>query len=74
MYYDRGDVPVIVSFACAERKIGLKLEPEQIDYHLYLHLFFEGLREVNVPYKFFANKFFIFLNRVNNEEFFLSKV
>ena len=38
-------MPITVSFAGAERKIGWKLEPEHIDYHLYLQIFFEGLRE-----------------------------
>ena len=44
-YYERGDMPITVSFAGVERKIGWKLEPEHIDYHLYLPIFFEGLRE-----------------------------
>jgi hypothetical protein len=61
MYYDRGDMPITVSFAGAERKIGWKLEPEHIDYHLYLPIFFEGLREVNEPYKFLANRVFILI-------------
>ena len=45
MYYDRGDMPITVNFNGADRKIGWKLEPEHIDYHLYLPIFFEGLRE-----------------------------
>jgi len=32
------------------------LEPELLDYHLYLPIFFEGLRESKEPYKFLATK------------------
>ncbi len=44
-YYDRGDLPVAVNFTGAQRKLTWKLDPEQMDYHLYLPIFFEGLRE-----------------------------
>ena len=67
MYYDRGDMPITVNFNGADRKIGWKLEPEHIDYHLYLPIFFEGLRETREPYKFLADRvfliFFIFNGR-----------
>ncbi len=33
-----------------------KLEPELLDYHLYLPIFFEGLRETQEPYKFLATQ------------------
>lgn len=55
-YYDRGDLPVAVAFSGPHRKITWKLEPELLDYHLYLPIFFEGLREVNEPYKFLAEQ------------------
>lgn len=32
-----------------------KIDPELLDYHLHLPIFFEGLRERNEPYKFLAN-------------------
>ncbi|CAD8056914.1 unnamed protein product [Paramecium primaurelia] len=53
-YYDRGDLPIAVNFSGAVRKIVWKCEPECLDYHLYLPIFFEGLREVEDPYKFLA--------------------
>jgi hypothetical protein len=53
-------MPITVSFSGAERKIGWKLEPEHIDYHLYLPIFFEGLRETEEPYKFLADRVQIF--------------
>jgi len=55
-YYDRGDLPIAVSFHGASRKITWKLEPELLDYHLYLPIFFEGLRETQEPYKFLASQ------------------
>jgi len=55
-YYDRGDLPIAVSFHGACRKITWKLEPELLDYHLYLPIFFEGIREQQEPYKFLANQ------------------
>jgi hypothetical protein len=59
-YYDRGDMPITVSFNGAVRNIGWKLEPEHIDYHLYLPIFFEGLRETEEPYKFLADRVLFF--------------
>lgn len=53
-YYDRGDLPIAVNFSGAVRKIIWKCEPECLDYHLYLPIFFEGLREIEDPYKFIA--------------------
>ena len=55
-YYDRGDLPIAVAFTGAQRKITWKLEPEFLDYHLYLPIFFEGLREAGEPYKFLAER------------------
>jgi len=55
-YYDRGDLPIAVNFQGAHRKVTWKLEPELLDYHLYLPIFFEGIREVEEPYKFLAHQ------------------
>jgi len=56
-YYDRGDLPIVVSFTGATRKIKWHVEElELLDYHLYLPIFFEGLREVEEPYKFLADR------------------
>ena len=30
------------------------MEPEHLDYHLHLPIFFEGIREIEEPYKFLA--------------------
>lgn len=53
-YYDRGDLPISVNSQGANRKVTWKLEPELLDYHLYLPIFFEGLRETEEPYRFLA--------------------
>jgi len=55
-YYDRGDLPIAVNAQGANRKVTWKLEPELLDYHLYLPIFFEGLRETQEPYKFLADQ------------------
>jgi len=55
-YYDRGDLPIAVNSQGAQRKVAWKLEPELLDYHLYLPIFFEGLRETQEPYKFLAHQ------------------
>jgi len=55
-YYDRGDLPIAVDAQGAQRKVTWKLDPELLDYHLYLPIFFEGIREIEEPYKFLAQK------------------
>jgi len=49
-------LPVSVDFKGANRKIVWNVAPELLDYHHYLPLFFEGLREVKDPYMFLADK------------------
>ncbi|KAG9403778.1 hypothetical protein AC1031_005274 [Aphanomyces cochlioides] len=53
-FYDRGDLPLRVNFSGAVRKVQWQVDITQIDYTHYLPLFFEGLREVDEPYKFLA--------------------
>lgn len=55
-YYDRGDLPLAVSFHGAVRSIKWRGDPELLDYHIYLPIFFEGLREKSEPYKFLATE------------------
>ena len=49
-------MPVVVSFEGANRKIEWKVELEMLDYHHYLPIFFEGLREPEDPSKFLADR------------------
>jgi len=53
-FYDRGDLPIRVDHAGAMMKVGWKISPEQLDYHHYLPIFFDGLREKIDPYRFLA--------------------
>ncbi|KAH9076309.1 hypothetical protein Ae201684P_012795 [Aphanomyces euteiches] len=41
-------------YFCAVRKVQWQVDITQIDYTHYLPLFFEGLREIDEPYKFLA--------------------
>lgn len=63
--YDRGDLPIVVDFTGAQRKVKIsrpysyqiawKVEVHLLDYHHYLPIFFHGLRETDDPYKFLAD-------------------
>jgi hypothetical protein len=55
-FYMRNDLPVVVDFEGATRKIQWKVEIEMLDYHHYLPIFFEGLREPEDPQKFLADR------------------
>jgi len=53
-FYDRGDLPVQVLHTATQNRISWKVEIEKLDYHHYLPIFFDGLREKEDPYRFFA--------------------
>ncbi|MES1911136.1 MAG: hypothetical protein MHM6MM_003619 [Cercozoa sp. M6MM] len=53
-FYKRGDLPLQVSFDGATRKIAWKVDISKLDYHHYLPIFFDGLRELKEPYQFIA--------------------
>eukprot|EP00392_Amoebophrya_sp_AT5.2_P010820 g10887.t1 len=53
-FYDRGDLPIQVFHGAAGGKIAWKVEIEKLDYHHYLPIFFDGLREREDPYRFLA--------------------
>lgn len=55
-FYDRGDLPIQVAFEGANRKVQWKVQFEKLDYHHYLPIFFDGIREKQEPYKFLANQ------------------
>lgn len=52
-FYDRGDLPIAVEHG-QFNKIQWKVAVDQLDYHHYLPMFFEGIREKHDPYRFFA--------------------
>ena len=55
-FYDRGDLPIIVEHSGSGCKLKWTKDVDltQIDYHHYLPIFFEGLREKTDPYRFLA--------------------
>jgi len=52
-FYDRGDLPIQVQHAASNR-IQWKVDIEKLDYHHYLPIFFDGLREKEDPYRFLS--------------------
>ena len=53
-FYERGDLPVQVEHGGTANKIAWKVQIEKLDFHHYLPVFFDGLREVESPYDFLA--------------------
>lgn len=53
-FYDRGDFPIQIFHGAVGGKIAWKVDIEKLDYHHYLPLFFDGLREKEDPYRFLA--------------------
>ena len=53
LFYERGDLPVTIEHG-PQNKINWKVAIEQLDYHHYLPIFFEGMREKIDPYRFLA--------------------
>ena len=43
-FYDRGDLPIAIEHG-PQNRIYWKVEIQQLDYHHYLPIFFEGIRE-----------------------------
>lgn len=52
-YYDRGDMPIAV-FHGSMGKVVWKVDIDKLDYHHYLPIFFDGIREKEDPYRFLA--------------------
>jgi len=52
-FYDRGDLPISIEHG-PQNKIAWKVDVLQLDYHHYLPIFFEGIREKQEPYRFLA--------------------
>jgi len=52
--YDRGDLPIQVTHSGTANRIGWKVEIEKLDYHHYLPIFIDGIREKEDPYRFLA--------------------
>jgi hypothetical protein len=55
-FYERGDLPIAVEHRGTKNVISWKVEIERLDYHHYLPIFFDGIRETDEPYRFLAVK------------------
>jgi hypothetical protein len=53
-FYERGDLPISIAHRPTGNCLDWKVEIEKLDYHHYLPIFFDGLREVEEPYHFLA--------------------
>lgn len=54
-FYDRGDLPIALAHR-SKSALDWKVEVEKLDYHHYLPIFFDGLREKEEPYRFLAHQ------------------
>ncbi|CCW68961.1 unnamed protein product [Phytomonas sp. Hart1] len=52
-HYERGDLPLSIQHA-TQRVLQWKVEVKKLDYHYYLPIFMDGLRELEEPYSFVA--------------------
>jgi len=55
-FYERGDLPIQVEHGGTANKIAWKVEISKLDFHHYLPVFFDGLRELEAPYAFLAEQ------------------
>jgi hypothetical protein len=53
-FYDRNDLPIQIVHTGTQNRIGWKVDVEKLDYHHYLPIFFDGLREKEEPYRFLS--------------------
>jgi len=53
-FYDRGDLPIQILHGAVGGKISWKVDVGKLDYHHYLPIFFDGLREKEDPYRYLA--------------------
>ncbi|KAG0558572.1 hypothetical protein M758_10G036100 [Ceratodon purpureus] len=54
--YQRGDLPLQVDHNHTRLQINWKVDVAKVDYHFFLPLFFDGVRETEDPYRFLAVK------------------
>lgn len=47
-YYVRGDLPICVDHRGQRNGIRWTISPAELDFHVYLPIFFDGLREASV--------------------------
>jgi hypothetical protein len=55
-FYERGDLPVQIDHGGVQNRIAWKVVINEIDFHHYLPIFFDGLRETEEPYAFLSEQ------------------
>lgn len=50
-FYERGDLPIAVEHRGVKNVIAWKVDVQKLDYHHYLPIFFDGIRETQEPYR-----------------------
>jgi len=53
-FYERGDLPIQLDHRGVKNALMWKVDIDQLDYHHYLPIFIDGLREIEEPYKTIA--------------------
>lgn len=55
-FYERGDLPIQIDHGGVANRLAWKVEIQKLDFHHYLPIFFDGLRECELPYSFVAEQ------------------
>lgn len=55
-FYERGDLPIQIDHGGVANRLAWKVEITKLDFHHYLPIFFDGLRETETPYNFVAEQ------------------
>lgn len=55
-FYERGDLPVQIDHGGVVNRLAWKVQIQKLDFHHYLPIFFDGLREEELPYAFIAEQ------------------
>lgn len=55
-FYSRGDLPIQIDHGGVNNRLAWKVEIRKLDFHHYLPIFFDGLREQEQPYALVAEQ------------------
>ena len=55
-FYTRGDLPIQIDHGGVANRLAWKVEIQKLDFHHYLPIFFDGLRETELPFSFVAEQ------------------
>jgi len=55
-FYSRGDLPIQIDHGGVNNRLAWKVEIKKLDFHHYLPIFFDGLREQEMPFALVAEQ------------------